>query len=117
MSIDNALASVAVRDLDRAARWYEQLLGRPGSRPMPEVAEWRFERGGALQVYAAPDRAGAGSCTLAVRDIDAEARRLAALGIDTGDRHSGERVRTLMIVDPDGNHVALAEASDPTLAR
>jgi predicted enzyme related to lactoylglutathione lyase len=116
MSITNALASIAVRDIEAAARWYEALLEKPASRPMPEVAEWKFDRGGALQVYEAAERAGSGSCTLAVTDLDAQAARIAKLGVDTSDRTSSERVNTLMITDPDGNHIALAEASDPRLA-
>lgn len=52
MSIDNAIASVAVKELRSAVPWYEALLGRaPDSTPMPEVAEWKFPRGGWLQVY------------------------------------------------------------------
>jgi hypothetical protein len=51
MSIDNALASVSVKNLQAAVAWYEQVLERPAdSRPMPEVAEWQFPRGGWLQV-------------------------------------------------------------------
>src|SRR5687767_7291829 len=66
VTIKNALASIAVKDLAAAVRWYEQVLGKPpDSRPMPEVAEWKFERGGWLQVYMLPERAGAGSVTLA----------------------------------------------------
>jgi len=39
VSIDNAIASVAVKDLRVAVQWYEALLGRkPDSVPMPEVA-------------------------------------------------------------------------------
>jgi len=26
-------------------------------------------------------------------------------------------VKTLIVVDPDGNHIAFAEAADPTMAR
>jgi hypothetical protein len=67
MKIDNALASLAVKDLKAAAAWYEKLFRRPAdSIPMPEVAEWKFERGGWLQVYQLPERASGGSCTLAV---------------------------------------------------
>jgi hypothetical protein len=41
MSIKNAIASVAVKDLGAAVQWYETLFGRPAdSRPMAEVAEW-----------------------------------------------------------------------------
>jgi hypothetical protein len=46
--IKNVLASIAVKDLDSAVRWYEKLFNRPPSRPMPEFAEWSFERGGSL---------------------------------------------------------------------
>ncbi len=117
MSIQNVLASVAVRHLVAAERWYAELLGRPAdSRPMREVAEWRFERGGWLQVYELPERAGAGSFTLAVSDLEEQAERLRGLGIDTGQRTSGPRVKTLMITDPDGNHIALAESSDTSIA-
>ena len=117
MSIVNAIASVAVRDLNTAIKWYEALFRKAPTKPMPEVAEWSFERGGWLQVYQLPERAGSGSCTLAVSNIDEEAARLKQLNIDTSHRTSTEKVKTLMIKDPDGNSIALAEATDPSLAR
>lgn len=118
MSIQNALASLAVKDLDEAASWYEALFGRAAdSRPMPGVAEWNFPRGGWLQVYALAARAGQGSLTLAVDDIDAQAAMLEAMGVDTSQRSNNDKVRTIMVVDPDGNHIAFAQALDPTLAR
>ena len=85
--------------------------------PMPEVAEWRFPRGGCLQVYQLAERAGQGSFTLAVSDIEVEKRKLDAMGVDTSQRSSNSRVKTLMVTDPDGNHIALAEVGDPTLVR
>ena len=118
MKIDNAIASIAVKDLKAASSWYEKLLGRPAdSTPMPEVAEWKFERGGWLQVYELPERAGAGSCTLAVRDIAEVIAHLQSLGIDTSQSSSGAKVKTVMITDPDGNHLAFAETIDPSMAR
>jgi catechol 2,3-dioxygenase-like lactoylglutathione lyase family enzyme len=120
MPIANAIASLAVRDLQAAVQWYRAVLGKaPDSQPMPEVAEWQFERGGWLQVYSAPDRAGRGSVTLAVTSIDGEAERLAGLGleIDTSRRTTSVKVKTLMIADPDGNSIAFAEALDPTIAQ
>ena len=118
MRIQNAIASVAVKDLKAASAWYEKLLGQPAdSLPMPEVAEWKFARGGWLQVYQQPDRAGGGSCTLAVTDIAGLTTHLQTLGIDTSDSNSGDMVKTVMITDPDGNHLAFAEAIDPTMAR
>ncbi|HKP04321.1 MAG TPA: VOC family protein [Chthoniobacterales bacterium] len=118
MNIHNAIASVAVKNVKSAAAWYEKLFERgPDSTPMPEVAEWKFERGGWLQVYQLPERAGQGSCTLAVKDMESVIQRLAALGIDTSERTAGEKVKTVMITDPDGNHLAFAEVIDSTMAR
>jgi hypothetical protein len=47
----NALAGIAARDLDAAIPWYERLFDRsPDSCPMSEVAEWKFDGGGWIQV-------------------------------------------------------------------
>jgi len=117
MSIENALASVAVTDIEVAAAWYARLLGSSGSRPMAGVVEWKLQGGGGLQVYALAERAGRCSFTLVVRDIDTEIRKLDAMGVDTGERSSSPQVKTVMVTDPDGNHVALAEALSPSLVR
>ncbi len=57
------------------------------------------------------------SFTLAVSDVQEQVRKLAALGIDTSQQTSSEKVRTVMITDPDGNHIAFAEALDSRIAR
>jgi hypothetical protein len=84
---------------------------------MPEVAEWRFPRGGWLQVYQLPERAGNGSFTLAVSDVAEVAARVQKLGIDTSRKTDSPKVKTLMIADPDVNHIAFAQALDKSLAR
>ena len=117
MPIENVLASVAVRDLDAAVKWYEKLLDMPATLPMAEVAEWRFPRGGGLQAYKLPERAGSGSVTLAVTAIEEQIAHLDHLNIDTSHRTSNDKVKTVMITDPDGNHLAFAETIDPTMAR
>ena len=117
MPIDNALASVAVKDLAIAERWYRELLGQAGSKPMPEVVEWKFPTGGGLQVYALAERAGHCSFTLVVRDIESEIKKLDNMGVDTRQRTATPQVKTVMIIDPDGNHIALAEAHDPSLVK
>lgn len=117
MSIQNALASLAVADLAAASRWYQNLLGRPAdSKPMAELAEWKFERGGWLQVYQGKERAGGGSATLAVSDLDEQIAHLRQLGIDPGRTMGGHSVKVVMIKDPDGNSIAFAQALDPALA-
>jgi predicted enzyme related to lactoylglutathione lyase len=117
MIVQNALASVAVRNLDTSIPWYEKLLDAKASRPMPEVGEWHFLRGGGLQVYELAERAGEGSVTLAVNDLEPEIEYLQKLGIDTSHTTSSDKVRTVMITDPDGNHIAIAEALMPGVIR
>jgi hypothetical protein len=114
MTITNALASLAVRDLGASSKWYEQLLG-PGSRPMDEVIEWQLERGGGLQVYSAPERAGQGSCTLVVSDIDEIGQQLRATGVADAEPARHDQVDTIMIKDPDGNSLAFAMPKDESL--
>jgi hypothetical protein len=84
---------------------------------MEMLAEWKFERGGWLQVYELPERAGNCSCTLSVSSMKEQIERLSELNIDVSKTTSDEKVKTLMITDPDGNHIAFAEAIDLTLAR
>jgi predicted enzyme related to lactoylglutathione lyase len=114
VSIQNALASVAVKDLKSASQWYERLFRRaPDSKPMAEVAEWKFAQGGWLQVYQLPERAGKGSVTLAVSDLKQQIIELKECGISAGTPMQGPGVSVVMIKDPDGNSIAFAEAADP----
>lgn len=118
LMISNAIASLAVKDLSQAAKWYERLLGRaPDSMPMNELVEWKFAGGGWLQVYQLRGRAGNGSCTLSVTDLDREITRLRDLGVEAGSPTESSTVRVVMIQDPDGNSVAMAEAKDNTIAQ
>ena len=118
MPICNAIASVAVNDVKSVSQWYERLFGRPAdSKPMPEVIEWKLERGGWLQVYQLPERAGRGSVTLAVSSLTQQIGELKKLGIDAGEPMRSPKVNVVMIKDPDGNSIAFAEALDPSMAR
>jgi hypothetical protein len=116
MTVQNALASVAVKDVQSAAAWYEKLLGSAPTRPMAEVAEWHFDRGGGLQVYQLPERAGHCSATLTVDDFDAEVAKLKKLDIDASKSSMSARIKVVMIKDPDGNSLAIAQAIDPSFA-
>ncbi len=118
MTIRNAIASVAVRDLDASLAWYERLLGRPAdSRPMAELGEWKFERGGWLQLYRGAERAGSGSVTLAVTNLEEQVSAIRDAGTDPGEPMISAKVKVIMIKDPDGNSIAFAEALDPTIAQ
>ncbi len=116
MSIRNAIASIAVKDLRAALPWYERLVGRGPDRNDNDptgVVEWVFEQGGRLQLRQQPARSGGGSLTLAVGNLDTEMLQLDKWGIAAGDviRTSTERI--LIIEDPDGNTIALSEALLP----
>ena len=118
MTISNVLASVAVKDIKAAAQWYEKVIGRPADEtPMPELAEWKFEMAGWLQVYALPEQAGSFSCTLVVSDIDSEAARLGKLCVATGAQASGAPVKVFMAKDPDGKSIAFAQAPDDAASK
>ena len=118
MTIQNVLASVAVKDLSAATKCYAQIFQRPAdSTPMPEVAEWKFPRGGWLQVYQLPERAGNCSCTLAVDNLDEIIGHLKKLGIDPGETMKSAKTEVIMVKDPDGNSLAFSQALDPSMAR
>jgi catechol 2,3-dioxygenase-like lactoylglutathione lyase family enzyme len=111
MNVTNATASMGVRDIEAARKWFERLFARPADlRPARTLLEWKFEGGGALQIYELPERAGNGSVTLAVADLEEQAAHLEKNHIDTSTRTADEYVKTIMIADPDDNHIAFAQA-------
>ena len=114
MSIDNALASVAVKDLVASKDWYARVLGRDADgEPMPGLAEWRFPRGGGLQVYELAERAGEGSFTLSVSNVDEAIAHLDALGIDTHARTANAQVKTVSDQRPRRQPRRLRRAARP----
>lgn len=115
MSIVNALAGIAVRDIDAAVLWYEQILG-PASRPMDEVAEWRLPNGGCVQVFEDGIRAGLSSVTLVVEDLDREIMGLQSKGIRIDEKSQSDMVDVAIVQDYDGNQVVFAHAKSDKLA-
>jgi hypothetical protein len=114
MSIRNAIASIAVKDLKTSLPWYERLVGRgPDRTDEAGAVEWVFEQGGRLQLNQQPARAGQSSLTLAVGNLDSEVLQLNKWGIASGDVIRTSYDRTLVIEDPDGNSITLAEVLLP----
>ena len=110
MNIQNSLAGIAVRDLNAATRWYEKLLSKPADqKPMPEVAEWAFPRGGWIQVFRDSDRAGKSSVTFSVSDLKTEVDHLRSLDLSVGDVQESKQVKTVIINDRDGNQLVFAQ--------
>ena len=114
MSIVNALAGIAVKDIDAAVLWYEQILG-PASRPMEEVAEWQLPNGGCVQVFEDGNRAGLSSVTLMVEDLDREIAGLESKGIHIDETSRSDLVDVAIVQDQDGNQVVFAHSKSDRL--
>ncbi len=110
MTITNALAGIAVFNIDESLVWYQQLLGRPPDRtPQETVAEWEFANGCGIQVFEDSERGGTSSVTLIVTDIDARVDDLKKQDIDIRATATSETSRTASIADPDGNQIVFAQ--------
>ena len=110
--IKNVLAYIAVHDIEAAIRWYTMLLGRaPDKQPMEDLAEWKFEAGGWLQVNKS-NLAGRSSITLVETDIEERLKVLTKAGISPKDVMKGHGVSVVIIRDPDGNQIVFAQGKD-----
>ena len=117
----DAVATLAVRDLDAAARFYEQTLGlsRAGAEDDEAIV---FESGDTtINVYrssfAGTNKATA--LTWTVDDVEDVVRTLKAKGVEfehydlpetrrEGDVHVADDVRVAWFKDPDGNILSVA---------
>lgn len=114
ITTNNALAGIAVKNLDAAIRWYERILGRsPDAQPMPGLADWEFSGGGWIQVFEDETRAGFSSVTLVEDNLENRLAELRNQDIAIGATSSGDFIKTAIVRDPDGNQIVFAEAVDP----
>jgi catechol 2,3-dioxygenase-like lactoylglutathione lyase family enzyme len=118
----DATPMIAVRDLDRARRFYEETLGLDTKEAMGgEVLE--VKSGDTLINVYRSEFAGtnqATALTFDVEDIESEVRELKDKGVfferydmpgmeQRGDLYVGEGVKTAWFKDPDGNILSLFE--------
>ena len=117
-----ATPMIAVKDIDRAKKFYSEKLGLEPTSEMG--SEFFMLKSGdtTLNVYKS-DFAGTNKATLLtfdVDDIDAEVRDLKDKGITfehydvqglkpEGDIYSGQGMKTAWFKDPDGNILSLIE--------
>jgi catechol 2,3-dioxygenase-like lactoylglutathione lyase family enzyme len=117
---------IAVSDLERARRFYEQQLGLlPGDVEESGVT-YPCALGTGLFIYLSPENAGRSPATVAgwfVDDLDGTMSELSSRGvvferydqpgITTDERgvFDAGRFRAAWVRDPDGNTMALSEAS------
>jgi catechol 2,3-dioxygenase-like lactoylglutathione lyase family enzyme len=120
-------AVMAVSDIDRARRFYEQQLGLVPGEEQQGGVRYPAAHGTAIFIYLSPENAGRSPATLAgwfVDDLDQTMAELAARdvvferydqpGIKTDERgvFDAGGFRAAWIRDPDGNTMALTEQSD-----
>jgi catechol-2,3-dioxygenase len=116
----NAVATIAVRDVSKAARFYEGVLGL---KPLPaeEQGVLVYESGGSKVIVYPSQFAGtnkATSATWEIEGIEDVVRDLKAKGVAfehydmpgvrrSGDIHDTGRSKAAWFKDPDGNILAL----------
>jgi catechol 2,3-dioxygenase-like lactoylglutathione lyase family enzyme len=117
---------LAVSDLDEARHFYEHQLGLVAGEVEEQGVRYPCADGTEVFVYLSPENAGKSPATLAgwlVRDLDRTMHDLASrgvvfeqydqAGIETDERgvFETDRFRAAWVKDPDGNTLALSEAS------
>jgi predicted enzyme related to lactoylglutathione lyase len=104
-------AGVAVSDFERAHEWYGRFFGRPADVVAHDTEEmWRVTDGGWLYVVGDEDHAGGALVAMAVNDLDATLAELCERGITPGPiTLEGDSARKSVVLDPDGNSLALLE--------
>lgn len=103
-------AGIAVADLDAEVEWFSRLFGRPPDiLPNTNEAMWTATVSGSVYLVRRPDRAGHAHLTLAVDDADRWVSELAARGIEPVRIEPVPAGRKLVLADPEGNEIGLAE--------
>jgi catechol 2,3-dioxygenase-like lactoylglutathione lyase family enzyme len=112
-SFDYLFAGIAVADLAAEVEWFSRLFGRPPDiLPNGDEAMWAATRAGSVYLVRRPHRAGHGHLTLAVDDLDRWLSDLAGRGIEPVRIETVPAGRKLVLDDPEGNEIGLAEVGD-----
>lgn len=107
---------VCVRDRETSRAWFEVFFGRPADEVIGEEYLWQVGENAWVVIddrYMRAERVGGTMITLGVSatDFDEITARLAAHGIEHEPVETyGNGVRHVVILDPDGNSLSLAQA-------
>lgn len=105
---------MCVSDRSRALRWFEAFFGRPADEVIGEECLWQVGQNAWVVVddrEVRAERVGGAMVTLGVSDLDDILARFAAHGIGHEPVETyGNGVRHVVVLDPDGNSLSLAEA-------
>jgi catechol 2,3-dioxygenase-like lactoylglutathione lyase family enzyme len=105
---------MCVRDRIKALEWFEVFFGRPPDEVIGEEYLWQVGENAWVVIDdrdMRAERVGGAMITLGVNDLDDILARLAAHGIghEPVETYSSG-VRHVVVLDPDGNSLSLAEA-------
>jgi predicted enzyme related to lactoylglutathione lyase len=111
MSATYVFAGMAVLDYESARGWYERLLGRPADLlPNDNEAAWRLTDTGWIYIVGDAERCGSSLLTVLVDDLDERVAGIAERGVAPGAVEVMPGIaRRVVITDPDGNSLTLAQ--------
>ncbi|MBN6042163.1 VOC family protein [Amycolatopsis sp. 195334CR] len=102
---------IPVTDRSAALDWFAVFFGRPADEIIGTEALWQLSEHAWIVVDAHPERAGGALLTLGVTGLDDILARLSAHGIGHEPVETYDNgVRHVVVLDPDGNSLSLAEA-------
>src|SRR5215469_7777749 len=105
---------MCVSDQTKALHWYRVFFGRTADGVIGEEHLWQVGENAWVVVDdrdVRAERVGGAMITLGVTGLDDILTRLTAHGIDHGPVESySNGVRHVVVLDPDGNSLSLAEA-------
>ena len=110
-SITQLYCVVPVTDRAAALEWFAVFFGRPADEVVGSEALWQVSETAWVAVDEHTEHAGHALLTLGVDGLDEILARLVAHGFGHQPVETyGNGVRHVVILDPDGNSLSLAEA-------
>jgi catechol 2,3-dioxygenase-like lactoylglutathione lyase family enzyme len=108
MDVEVAFTGLAITDLSGSRDFFERLFGRPADVEVAvDEVMWRLAESAWLYVVVDVARAGDGLVALSVADLDATLAELAHRGIRPDRMEEVGGGRKGIVLDPDGNTVAI----------
>lgn len=110
-SMTHLYCVVPVSDRAVALEWFAAFFGRPADEVIGDEALWEVSETAWVVVDEHAERADHAMLTLGVEGLDDILARLVAHGADHEPVETYDNgVRHVVVVDPDGNSLSLAEA-------
>lgn len=111
MSITHLYSVVPVTDRAAALEWFTAFFGRPADDTVGGELLWEVSETAWIVVDEHPEQAGHTQLTLGVTGLDQILARLTAHGVEHEPVETyANGVRHVVVHDPDGNRLSLAEA-------